>query len=267
MSIRRGIPHLLPPKATSPSITDGQVRALLEPGYISLINVTEKTDGQTFIIGFDADGFYTQSSGSGKEKMREGVDYVKRAEERNNNLKVANAFKIFHDHLGDNYKLLDWLQITQRLTNKDVILRGEVFNNLLAKTEGNLIKYIHTPYDPKFFGNTGAFILHTKMNEICPYPLETCSNYEIVFDTDGCSHFFNVDVSTLRDSRMDTTTIRNDLFLILSEMLSRLIKPKWGPFTEGYIFHSTSPNIPTFKVISDYFTKARETTSWAEISA
>ena len=71
-SIRQGLPHIT-------TMTHGQTSNLLKGGKIHLSDVTEKTDGMTHVMGYDEKGFYTQSSGSGSEKMRKPEDFHERA--------------------------------------------------------------------------------------------------------------------------------------------------------------------------------------------
>ena len=53
---------------------DKEYEKLVVDGWLHIHNVTEKTDGMCFVMGYDEEGFYTQSSGSGNERMRTAID-------------------------------------------------------------------------------------------------------------------------------------------------------------------------------------------------
>ena len=74
-SIRQGLPH-------TTSMDHHQFRDLTRNGKVNVHSATEKTDGSTFMFGHDKDGFYSQSSGSGSEKMRKPDDYIHRVTAR-----------------------------------------------------------------------------------------------------------------------------------------------------------------------------------------
>lgn len=174
--IRVGIPHILPyttPNGNpAPSLTHEQLGQFLpKDGKLRLGKITEKTDGQTFRIGYDHDGFYTQHSGSGSEKIRQPEGHLERAIRQNpkgltpEQIKVQEAFGKFHKSLQSNKELIAHLKATHEARGgSDVSIQGEAFNRHLSSpsdTHPGHVKFVHTSYDPKHMGTSGSFIVHT----------------------------------------------------------------------------------------------------------
>jgi hypothetical protein len=67
-SIRQGLPSI-------ENMKHEDFHNLISGGKVPVHSVTEKTDGSTFKFGHDEHGFYSQSSGSGSERMRTPEDY------------------------------------------------------------------------------------------------------------------------------------------------------------------------------------------------
>ena len=122
-SIRQGLPHIT-------TMTHGQTSNLIKSGKIHLSDVTEKTDGMTHVMGHDENGFYTQSSGSGSEKMRKPEDYQERAKRRAKETGKdydptgPNAFAHVHKILQNNKPLQKHLETQHKTSKSDVKIRG-----------------------------------------------------------------------------------------------------------------------------------------------
>ena len=105
-SIRQGLPHIT-------TMDHDQFHHLTHGGKVHVHTTTEKTDGQAMVMGHDHEGFYTQSTGSGSEKMRHPEDYEKRAKRRAEetgkhvDLTASKAFGHIHKTLQDNHKLVN----------------------------------------------------------------------------------------------------------------------------------------------------------------
>lgn len=242
MSIRRGIKHLK-------DLTDAEYQALCT----ETINVTEKPDGQTFLIGYDTDGFYTQNSASSIYKMRTGQDYIIRAKHRNTKLHVAEAFSNFHSALERNKTFIEYLDY---LTSDfgSIQLRCELFNKQLSKeTEHpDYIKYCHIPYHRNIGGSIGAVIIYSQNTDNAVFNhsfLGSISNDELHFITDD-----------LPQPTIATQYMTKSAFVdyIETSVIPHLPK-KWGDFTEGYIFHTNVG--PAFKVIDPAY-KAFRSDGW-----
>lgn len=259
-NIRQGIPHLfstLTEKGNlTPSISDYEFQRIIENGKVSLRNVTEKTDGQTMIIGYDWEGFYTRSSGTSDIRVRDGAQYVRRAKERGNSIEVAYAFAEFHHVLRRNDNLQKLLEYCMHDLDEEVVVRGEVFNRLLIReTNGHYIKFVHTYYDSRTFGDFGSFIIHSALEEntdpsLFVNNIKALSNKDIVFDHD------KIDID--EDIGVNWDYSREDIHKLIHNRLDK-VKPKWGNETEGWVIHGNSDiGQPTFKVISDSFKKTKE---------
>lgn len=260
-NIRQGIPHLFSTKTTkgnlTPSISDYDFQKIIENGKVSLRNVTEKTDGQTMIIGYDHDGFYTRSSGTSDIRVRDGAQYITRARQRGNSIEAACAFGEFHHALRRNKDLQERMaEWRDRSIDKQIAIRGEVFNRqLVREVDGYFIKFVHTFYDSRAFGEYGAFIVHHALpdnagTDFLNGVLKEISNSDVVFDHD------RIDIN--EDLHVSWDYSREDLHRLIHNRLDK-IKPKWGYETEGWVVHSKDLRVqPVFKVVSDKFKKAKE---------
>ena len=78
--IRQGLPHIS-------TMDHDQFKNLIADKKVHIAHATEKTDGSTHVFGHDQHGFYSQSSGSGNERMRSSKDYEDRAIRRSKEIK------------------------------------------------------------------------------------------------------------------------------------------------------------------------------------
>jgi hypothetical protein len=168
-SIRQGLPHIS-------TMDHKQFHGLVSNGKLEFgdHNVTEKTDGMTHKFGYDDEGFYTQSSGSGGEKMRRPEHYHERATRRASetgkplDLTAANAFSHIHKHLQDNEALQKHLHDQYHKTKKEVAVRGEVFYKPLSRPSEEHpgeVKFVGTSYHPGHMGSVGKYVIHSKLPE------------------------------------------------------------------------------------------------------
>lgn len=284
-SIRQGLPHIT-------SMDHAQFANLVSGGKVHLHDITEKTDGMTHVMGYDDKGFYTQSSGSGSEKMRQPSDYHTRAKRRAEETgkpysSVApDAFAHVHSLLASNSGLVEHLKNQYNKTKQDTKIRGEVFYKPLGQpAEKNEIKFVGTSYDPSHMGSVGKYVIHTKLPENhhvdAKHFANNLSTSELNFDSDTVKyHPRSVDVSTEakkfgnlnRELIASRTTPKNktakmaelDKMAALQKSVSKKIdtaveemgvSPKWGSGTEGIVVHpsASNPAAPRFKVTSAKF--------------
>lgn len=285
-SIRQGLPHIT-------TMDHEQFSNLTKGGKVNISSATEKTDGSTFLIGHDEDGFYTQSSGSGKEKMRNPEDYVERSTRRAHetgkplDLGGANAFAATHAALQKNKPLLQHLQSTAERSGGETKLRGELFSKALSRpseTPGE-IKFVGTSYHPEHMGSVGKFVIHTRLPENQHHEVEKfkkeLSTPELNFDDDKIKNFKSgsVDVAKHLEGMKDVnrevlkarTTPKNKqakaeetakfekVKKAVSDAVDKHVKsmgimPKWGSGSEGLVVHpDEGSEAPRFKVTSDAF--------------
>ena len=287
MSIRKSIPR----------VKDLKIDEFLEftkDGYIDLSNVTEKTDGFVFQIGYDSTGFYTQSSSSSHFKMRTPMDYFHRHIERNghSNFKVPAAFAQVHAIFEENLSLVALLKGEFTKTDKEVILKGEMFYKPLGSPHYSpgYQNFNAIPYNTDLMAAAGSFILHENLPEnqwITGYFLKhAVSDRHISFDGDriilsttrsltpkALDLISTLDLDLLRarkkPSNKTAKEAEHENFDKIKSMVSddldiifhgRTIRPKWGRYTEGFVIHpsSTRPNAPIVKVTSIEFRDYRE---------
>lgn len=284
MTVRQGIPHLYQSVTAkgnkTPALTREQVDKLIAEGRIYIDNMTEKTDGQLFIVGWDKEGFFTQHSGSGDERARTGEDHIKRAERRGNSLTAAKAFAEFHGRLSCNTHFIlklreEYMYSSVAALTGKVLLRGEMFNKQFSRPSDTIeghIKFIHTSYDPSLLGPLGSFIIHSQMSDLNYFRfLDSSSEVEIDTDIVKNPNSF-VDVSDLLDDFEDAKRFWGDemalngmMFRIHQRILKYIdVEPLWGQETEGWIIHPSdkNPEAPRFKVITDRFKKAKAENGW-----
>lgn len=285
-SIRQGLPHIA-------TMSHDQFANLINGGQVHVHNVTEKTDGQSFVFGHDENGFFTQSTGSGSDRMRHPRHYGDRAKQRARDtgkpvdLTAANAFGHIHDTLQRNKKLTQYLEDQYKKTGKEVVVRGESFYRPWGKASSvpGEIKFVGTSYDPSHMGEVGKIVIHSKLPENQNHDLEhfksNLSDANINFDDDTVQHRpGSVDVSDehaafrgLNHELINSRTtpknkqakmaelekmrqIQQNVSNKVDEHVKSLgIQPKWGSGTEGVVVHPSSknPNAPRFKVTSDVF--------------
>jgi hypothetical protein len=272
--IRQGLPHIT-------TMDHNQFGALTGDGKVHLHDITEKTDGMTHMMGWDEHGFYTQSSGSGSEKMRSSQDFhnraIRRANETNKpvDLTSAMAFGHVHDTLAKNEGLQHYLQHHHNRTGQEVKLRGEMFYRPFGRQSeerANEIKFVGTSYDPSHMGSVGKYVVHTKLPENRDHNVEDlkkfASNDEINFDDDKIPHkHMHVDVSDEREQfhRLDhellgsrTTNKNKEAKMAEIEKFNKIKKsvsdkvdthvkrmnltPKWGSGSEGIVVHPSNRN-------------------------
>lgn len=293
-SIRQGLPHIT-------TMNHEQFGNLIKNERVHVHNLTEKTDGQSIKFGHDEHGFYTQSTGSGDEKMRSPEDYERRAKNRAQttgkplDLTASNAFGHVHRTLQANEKLTGHLKNQYEKTGKEVTVRGESFYKPWGKpseTPGE-VKFVATSYDPSHMGKVGKIVIHSKLPENQDHDLEhfkkNLSDANINFDDDTIQHEKgHVDVadehrefSKLNHELIGSrTTPKNkaaklaelekmkDIQQRVSKKVDSHVKglnltPKWGSGSEGVVIHPSkdNPGAPRFKVTSDVFREYRASDS------
>lgn len=284
--IRQGLPHIS-------TMDHDQFTNLIGDKKVHVAHATEKTDGSTFVFGHDEHGFYSQSSGSGNERMRSSKDYVDRATRRAQetgkplDLTAAHAFGHAHDKLQSNSRLQNHLKTTAQKSGGETSVRGELFHKGLSRpsdTKHGEIKFVGTSYDPSHMGNVGKIVIHSKLPENQQHDTEhfkrELSDDNINFDDDKIEHKAgHVDVS---DEHKDFHALNHDLlksrttpknkiekeaekakFEAIKQRVSAKvdahvsklsIAPKWGSGTEGLVVHpKEGSSAPRFKVTSAAF--------------
>lgn len=251
MSIRTGIPHISTMKPDDYS-------KLTYDGYVRLNCLTEKTDGMMYRMGFDEEGFFTQSSGSGKELMRLPEDYFNRAKRRSietgKELKLTapTAFADVHEILQSNKKLQKYLKLYK------TPITGEILYIPLAKPSNidNEVIFIGTSYNKCHMGSKGKFILHKKIGSNYLFDLRPFSTDELNFDDDLIDHQKRI----ISVGQMN----QNEVSIAVDEEVKAMnLSPKWGSGTEGVVVHPDNGSIaPRFKVTSDVFREYRKKVNW-----
>lgn len=303
-SIRQGLPHIhstpTPAGNQTPSLSTDQFKHTTHGGKIHIHDVTEKTDGQAFKFGHDHEGFYTQHSGSGSDKIRTGQGHIDRAKRRAKETgkpyvpHAHEAFAKFHDALHANKKLQSHLKALHSKSGGDVSVRGEVFNKHIARPgdHPHEVKFVHTSYSTHGMGHHGSFVIHSKLPDNQHHDVEHFKNHlsdhNVTFDHDKVEHEKgHVDVShevhdfhKLDHNLINTRTTPSNKQAKLAEIdkfnkikhrvhqkvaghVQKLgIKNKWGSGSEGLIVHpsAANPNAARFKLVHDSFKKAKQTT-------
>lgn len=287
-SIRRGLPHLYSTRTEkgnwTPSLSVEEFFYLTKDGKVHLANLTEKTDGATFLLGFDRWGFFTQHSGSGDMRARVGSDHIMRAalraEERGIELnkKVAYAFDNFHNGLHSNVRLQEYLS-HQYEKYGEIIIRGEIFNRGLASkgAKRGELRFVHTSYSTKNMGKCGSFILHSQLEDNIKHRLIDVTSFNdsnITFDDDRLdveSRSVNVQEEVTKFCQIvdrfgggSHEEPFNEIKKMVSEKVTRTIseigiKNKWGSGSEGLVVHPSdyNPEAPRFKITSREFQEAK----------
>lgn len=267
-SIRRGIPHLYREAGRDGKrydLTDEQVRTLLGDDWVVHIDrVTEKTDGQTMMIGWDHDGFWSKNSGSGDDKMRLGVHYVDRAKARGNDVSAAMAFGSFHNAMKKNDRLRSFMCRRYEYVGPFHV-RGEAYNRHLSKRDGPTIRFCTVRYDPAKVGPIGTFVIHSSLGDNQGLDVETLKalsrDRDVWIDDDVPSVSYptvlSLDASHLMD--LDPNRLKVELDYMVRTALVSSYPPKWGIWLEGWVVHPSHsrPGAPTFKIVSREFTEER----------
>lgn len=300
-SIRQGLPHLYSTTTAAgnptPSLSTDQFEKTTKGGKVHIHDVTEKTDGQTFKMGYDKDGFYTQHSGSGDERIRSGMGHIERAKRRSRETgrpyegTGPEAMASFHNALHKNKALQAHLKDLHKKTGKDVEVRGEAFNKHLAQKGDNEdeVKFVHTSYSTKGMGKHGKFVIHSKLPE--NQGLDTnhfkkhLSDHNITFDDDKVEHkkghvdvadevrdYHNLDSGLInyrttpsnKQAKMAEiqkfNSIKKRVHDKVAAHIQKLgIQNKWGSGTEGLIVHPSPANkeAARFKIVSNKFKEAK----------
>ena len=298
-SVRQGLPHMYSTKTAkgnaTPSLSTSQFATTTKGGKLHINDVTEKTDGQTFKIGHDEHGFYTQHSGSGDEKIRTAQGHIERAKRRAKETGKPyestgpEAMAKFHKALQNNEGLQKHLAAEHKRTGKEVVVRGEAFNNSLAQPgdKKGEVKFVHTSYK-KPTARQGSFVIHSKLPENQGHDTEhfkKLSDSNVSFDDDKIKHKTgHVDVADevkdfhgLNHELINSRTTPKNKAAKLAEIekfnsikkrvsnkvtkhLGSLgIKNKWGSGTEGLVVHpsSANPEATRFKAINPAFKEAK----------
>jgi hypothetical protein len=299
-SVRVGLPHLYSTKTEkgneTPSLSTDQFEKSTKGGKLHINNVTEKTDGQTFKFGHDEQGFYSQHSGSGDEKIRTGQGHIDRAKKRaaetgrEYSPEAPTAFAKFHDALHGNKALQEHLKQQYQKTGKEVVVKGEAFNLNLAKPaeKPGEVKFVHTPYSTKGMGKHGSFIIHSKLPENQGHDIEhikSLSDKNVKLDDDKIEHKpghvdvkdevndfkqLNHELINSRTTPKNKTaklaeqekfnTIKKRVSDKVTAHIGKLgIKNKFGSGTEGLVVHpsSANPEATRFKAINPAFKEAK----------
>lgn len=285
-SIRQGLPHIT-------TMDHKQFAALTKGGKVDISNATEKTDGSTFLMGHDENGFYTQYSGSGSEKMRKPEDYAERAQRRAKETgkpydpTASNAFSAAHAALQKNKPLMQHLEATAKNSGGETKVRGELFSKALSRpseTPGE-IKFVGTSYHPEHMGSVGKFVIHSQLPENKHHDIEKfkkeLSTPEMNFDDDKIKNFksgsvdvskhieglkhINTDLLSARatpknkQAKAEETAKLDAIKKAVSDEVDKHVKkmgimPKWGSGSEGMVVHpAEGSDAPRFKVTSDAF--------------
>jgi hypothetical protein len=274
-TVRQGLPHIH-------SMDHKQFSDLIRGGKVHVRKATEKTDGMTHVMGHDEHGFYTQSSGSGAEKMRRPSDFHERAKRRAAETgkpydsTAADAFAHVHKVLASNKGLVQHLRDVYKKTGQEAKIRGEVFYKPMGKpseSHPDEIQFVGTSYHPSHMGHVGKYVVHTELpdNKHIEDPHEFVGKHskdDINFDHDKIEHEpGHVDVSPehkafnrLNHELINTRTKPSNKTEKMAELekMSRIqksvaskvdahvraagMKPKWGSGTEGVVVHPSDQN-------------------------
>lgn len=284
-SIRQGLPHIM-------TMHHDDFHELTKPGRIEIRDPTEKTDGSTIMFGHDKDGFYTQSSGSGADKMRNTGDYLARAQRRAAEKGVqvdpagSNMFDHVHDTLSKNKKLMAYLKAQSQREGGETKVRGELLYTPYGRPSEEKpgeVKFVGTSYDPSHIGQVGKIIVHSRLPENKNHNLDhimSAGNKDINFDHDKIDvPPTAVDVSDeahqmkgINRSLLSTRTSPSNkaakmaeqakLDVIKKSVSDKVdnhvrglkISPRWGSGSEGLVIHPPEGSkVPRFKVTSDNF--------------
>lgn len=271
--LRQGLSHVS-------DLKHDQLSNLVSSGNIHG-DVTEKSDGSAFEVGHDEHGFFTRTSHS--DKMRNSGDYQSAAKKKFGegfDPSISAHFDRIHKELHSNPKLTSYLAKTPGKS-----MKGEIFYKPHGKpTESGELRFVGTAYDPKKMGESGSFIVHSKLSDNSHHDinhLKTLGDENFNIDHDDVNKKVNIDVSKEKEdlSKINTDllssrkkadkeakmaenakldSIKSSIHNKLKGHLSEL-KPKWGSETEGYVIHPhKGSSAPRIKVISDTFKQNKQ---------
>lgn len=206
-SIRQGLPHIS-------KMDHKQLGGLLKGGKIHFDKTTEKTDGTSFLAGHDEHGFYTQSTGSGNEKMRNAQDHVARGARRAIEMGkphdpfMHNNFADTHRALENNKGIRQGLERAAKRHGGEAKLRGELFHHAVSRESDTVPgqhKYVGTSYDKAKLGahgkKLGSLVVHTELPDnhwVNHDEIRTHSDDHLGFEHDKIHHEIpHLDVSDL----------------------------------------------------------------------
>jgi hypothetical protein len=273
-SVRVGLPHIT-------NMSHEQFDALTKDDKVHITKATEKTDGMTHVMGWDKDGFYTQSSGSGSEKMRRPEDFYERSQRRSRETgrpydpTAPDAFARMHSILKNNKRLQEYLRNLHNNTGDDVRIRSEAFYRPMGRpSEDNPteIKFVGTSYDPSHMGSVGKMVVHTALPDNAHVDPEwfnkTMSTSELNFDHDKVdvkpthvdiskerNEFEKLDHNLLKARKTKSNKEAKEAEIAKFEDIKRRaskkvddavremkLAPRWGTGTEGLVVHPPREN-------------------------
>jgi len=260
---------------------------LVKTGKVNFGNVTEKTDGQAFEIGWKPEeehpegGFvYAKYSGSGVGNYPKIEDHEKRAKIRApidnpydkdlEKQKVIKNVTEAHRTLSENKPLVEMLKQQSQNTGQVATIKGELFTRASAKpseSQPGQLKWQGTSYRPDIIARQAGFVVHTGLEENhwlkdSHDKIKSLSTPEIKFDHDVIKHNVpDLDVEDVKKKLSQTDPKDKEALGGIRQELSDRIKshwwkhapsPKWGNETEGYVVHpsNASPDQPRFKLTS-----------------
>lgn len=281
--MRVGIKH---PK----DLKHAEVAALLQGGKLSG-HMTEKSDGLGFEVGHDDHGFYTRSSRSDKVRQAgEYTAYTKRKHGEDFVSPFSHHYDTIHQTLANNPKLTSYLK-AQHEAGKPSSIRGEMFWKPLGEKTKQGIKFVGTSYDPSHMGSHGKFVMHTQVSENKehnPDHVAKLGDEKINFDHDKVKHgkvSINVSDEKKRFNAIDTEKLtsrkaadkeakeheQRKLEDVKNRIESKLKAHaeknpnRWGPETEGHVFHPDSPGAQRVKITSDTFKQFKKDQANAKV--
>lgn len=223
--------------------------------------VTEKTDGMCFLIGRDEEGFYTQSSSSSTERMRTAYDYFERAERRQKetgrpyNPIIQAAFAQTHAVLAEYEPLHFHL-------SQNGVLRGDLLSRAVVKQfYPDSMVFNAIPYYNKWIGHVSTFLVHSQLTDPeITKNLIFIHGHQVGFDHDLVATNIEIPIDDLLAPKIDDLPgahTRNMAWLettLLQFLLdNELYNFKWGPQSEGHIFHFEDPALPMLKLTTPFF--------------
>lgn len=269
-SIRQGLPHIK-------DMTHEQIHHLIDSGKIDTSDATEKTDGASMKFGHDANGFWSQSTGSGADRMRHSEDYINRAKENAKarglsdvDLAGPKAFAEVHGAMHKNIALQKHLHEVAKKQGGETEVRGEIFAKKLSRPShiNGEVKFVGTSYNPNHMGSVGKFVIHSKLPENAKHDIEHFKSHL----SDDKVNFDDDKIHGLKPASLDVTSEKSALNKVNHELMkTRLtsknraevegerakfqalkntisdkmdkhieslnIKPKWGSESEGTVIH------------------------------
>lgn len=281
--MRVGIKH---PK----DLRHADVAALIQGGKLSG-TMTEKSDGMGFEVGHDAQGFYTRSSRS--DKVRHAGAYTAYGKQKHGEDHVSpysHHYDAIHQTLANNPKLTSYLK-AQHEAGKPASIRGEMFWRPLGQKTKQGVRFVGTSYDPSHMGKQGKFVMHTQVDvnkAHDPRHIAALGDDKINFDHDQVKHgkvsinvsdekrrFDSINAEKLASRKAADREAREIEQRKLEDVKSRIegkLKAhatknpnRWGPETEGHVFHPDSPGAQRVKITSDTFKQFKKDQANAKV--